>query len=257
MKVFLTALLAGVIQLSIVHSASAESSLDKIKSTGVLKIATEGTYPPFTYHDASGTLAGFDVEIGREIAHRLNVKAEFTEGKWDGLIAGLDAKRYDAVLNQVAITPERKKKYDFSTPYIISKAVLITRKNNDSIKTFSDLKGKTSSHSLTSNYAQLAKRFGAEIVPTEGFNQAIDLVATGRADATINDNLSYLDFKKHKPNAPVKVVASDPNGDQVGILIRKGEPELQTAIDKALTDIKTDGTYLRISTKYFGTDVSK
>ncbi|WP_445375778.1 amino acid ABC transporter substrate-binding protein [Photorhabdus tasmaniensis] len=257
MKAFLTVLLAGVIQFGIAYSASAKSGLDNIKSAGVFKIATEGTYPPFTYHDASGTLTGFDVDIGREIARRLNVKAEFAEGKWDGLIAGLDAKRYDAVINQVAITPERKKKYDFSAPYIISKAVLITRKNNDSIKTFNDLKGKTSSHSLTSNYAQLAKRHGAEIVPTEGFNQSIDLVATGRADATINDNLSYLDFKKHKPNAPVKVVATEPNGDQVGILIRKGEPELQAAIDKALADIKADGTYLRISTQYFGTDVSK
>ena len=79
----------------------------------MLKIGTEGTYAPFTYHDASGKLVGFDVEIGEEIAKRLGVKAEFLEGKWDGLIAGLDANRYDAVINQVGITEERKAEVRF------------------------------------------------------------------------------------------------------------------------------------------------
>jgi cystine transport system substrate-binding protein len=139
----------------------------------VLKIGTEGTYPPFTYHDASGKLVGFDVEIGREIAKRVGVKAEFVEGKWDGLIAGLGAKRYDAVINQVSITPERKAKFDFSEPYISSKAVLIVNSNNTAIKSFDDLKGKKSAHTLTSNYAQLARKYGAEVVGTDGFDQSV------------------------------------------------------------------------------------
>ncbi|TIP64227.1 transporter substrate-binding domain-containing protein, partial [Mesorhizobium sp.] len=108
--------------------------LDQIKQAGVFKVGTEGTYAPFTYHDASGALVGFDVEIAKVIAERLGVKAEFLEGKWDGLIAGLDAKRYDAVINQVGITEERKAKYDFSDPYIASKAVLIVRGDNTDIK---------------------------------------------------------------------------------------------------------------------------
>ncbi|MGV7962704.1 amino acid ABC transporter substrate-binding protein [Photorhabdus tasmaniensis] len=252
MKILLTLLLASTVQFGLVHSANAESTFDKIKSTGIFRIATEGAYPPFTYHDASGTLTGFDVDIGREIAHRLNVKPTFIEGKWDGLIAGLDAGRSDAVINQIAITPERQKKYDFSIPYITSQAVLITNKNNNSIKTFSDLKGKTSAHTLTNNFAQIARNNGAEIIGTNGFSQEIELVSTGRADATINDSLSYLDYKKHKPNAPVKIVASDPNAGQTAILLRQGESELKTAIDKAIVDIKADGTYQRIWAQYFG-----
>jgi cystine transport system substrate-binding protein len=145
----------------------------------VLKIGTEGTYPPFTYHDASGKLVGFDVEIGREIAKRVGVKAEFVEGKWDGLIAGLGAKRYDAVINQVSITPERKAKFDFSEPYISSKAVLIVNSNNTAIKSFDDLKGKKSAHTLTSNYAQLARKYGAEVVGTDGFDQSVSLSPRG------------------------------------------------------------------------------
>ena len=105
MKVLVTALLATAIQLSASHAAFAADDLAKIKSAGVFKIGTEGTYPPFTYHDGSGKLVGFDVEIGQEVAKRIGVKAEFVEGKWDGLVAGLDAKRYDAVINQVSISP--------------------------------------------------------------------------------------------------------------------------------------------------------
>jgi len=249
-------LFLGVLQFAAVGAAFAQSGLDQIKTAGVFKVGTEGTYPPFTFHDASGALTGFDVEIAQEIARRLGVKAEFIEGKWDGLIAGLDARRYDAVANEVTITDERKAKYDFSTPYIVSKAVLLVRADNASIKSFEDLKGKKSAHTLTSNYAQLARKFGADLVGTDGFNQSLDLVLAGRADATINDSLSYLDFKKHKPDAAVKIAATQANAEYQGVIIRKGNPELLGAIDKALADLKADGTYLRISSKYFGEDVS-
>jgi len=252
-----TIIAAALIQAAAFVPALAGENLDAIKSAGVFKIGTEGTYAPFTYHNPSGKLVGFDVEIGEAIAAKLGVKPEFVEGKWDGLIAGLDAKRYDTVINQVGITDERKQKYDFSDPYIASKAVLIVRANNDEIKTFADLKGKKSAQSLTSNFGKLAQQSGAELIGTDGFDQSIQLVLTRRADATINDSLSFLDFKKHKPDAPVKIAAEQENADYSGIIIRKGDPELLAAINKALADIKADGTYQKISEKYFGQDVSK
>jgi cystine transport system substrate-binding protein len=248
---------AALAQIVSVGAAFAGSNLNDIKSAGALKVGTEGTYAPFTYHDASGALVGFDVEIAQAIAKKIGVKAEFVEGKWDGLIAGLDAKRYDTVINEVGITDARKKKYDFSEPYIASKAVLIVKNDNSDIKSFADLKGKKSAQSLTSNFGKLAESNGAELVGTDGFDQSIQLVLTGRADATINDSLSFLDFKKHKPEAPVKIVAQEANADYSGVIIRKGEPELLAAINKALADIKADGTYDAISKKYFGADVSK
>lgn len=249
-------LMAGTIQVLALTSAFGGQNLEQIKSAGVFKIGTEGTYAPFTYHEPGGALVGFDVEVGQEIAKRLGVKAEFLEGKWDGLIAGLDAKRYDAVINQVGITEQRKQKYDFSDPYIASKAVLIVRGDDDEIKGFADLRGKKSAQSLTSNFGKLAEKNGAELIGTDGFDQSIQLVLNGRADATINDSLSFLDFKKHKPDANVKIAAQEENADYSGIIIRKGEPELLEAINKALTDIKADGTYQKIADKYFGQDVS-
>ncbi|MCT7377201.1 amino acid ABC transporter substrate-binding protein [Chelativorans salis] len=235
----------------------AHAELADVKAAGVLRIGTEGTYAPFTYHDSSGDLVGFDVELGREVAKRLGVEAQFLEGRWDGLIAGLDANRYDAVINQVGITEERKAKYDFSEPYIASKAALIVREDNDEIGSFADLEGKRSAQSLTSNYAKMAEEAGAELVATEGFDQAVQLVVNRRADATINDSLSFYDFKKQRPNAPVEIAATQEDASYSGIIVRKGQPELVAAINKALEEIKADGTYQRLSEKYFGVDVSE
>ena len=243
--------------LALMTSAQAQSSLAAIQSAGAIKIGTEGAYAPFTYHDKGGKVVGFDVEIGELIAKGLGVKPEFVEGKWDGLIAGVDAKRYDLVLNEVAITPKRLKKYDFSDPYITSKAVIVVHSDNHSINSFADLKSKKSSQSLTSNFAQLAKSSGAEVVATEGFNQSLQLVLTGRVDATINDSLSFLDFKKQKPDAKLRVAATEAKGDQSAVLLAKGQPELLAAINQAPRTAKQDGSYQKISLKYFGTDVSQ
>jgi cystine transport system substrate-binding protein len=250
-------IVAGAIQTLAILPGNAGENLDAIKAAGVFRIGTEGTYAPFTYHDQSGTLVGFDVEIGEEIAKRLGVKAEFLEGKWDGLIAGLDANRYDAVINQVGITEERKAKYDFSDPYIASKAALIVREDNAEIKDFADLSGKRAAQSLTSNYGKMAEQAGAELIGTDGFDQSIALVVQGRADATINDSLSFLDFKKKQPNSPVKIAATEDEAAYSGVIVRKGDPELVAAINDALKEMKADGTYRKIADKYFGQDVSQ
>ncbi len=258
MKILRILLAAGLLQLGVLGAATAQTELAAIKSAGVLRIGTEGTYAPFSFHDKARGLTGFDVEIGRAIAERLGVKAEFVEGKWDGLIAGLDVKRYDAVINQVGITPERQAKYAFSEPYIASAAALIVRNENDKIKGYDDLKGVRSANTITSNFGKLAQRHGAEVVPVQGFNDAIELLVSRRVDATVNDHLSFLDFKKQRPQAPVKVVALDksPEFSASGVLLRKGDPELVKAINEALAQIKADGTYKRISETFFGVDLS-
>lgn len=197
------------------------------------------------------------MDIAKEVAKRIGVKPDFVETPWDGMFAGLNDKRFDVVVNEVGIHPDRQVKYDFSTPYITSKSVLIVNKDNTDIYSFADLKGKKAAQSLTSNFAEMAKSNGAQIVGVQGFNDAIDLIVSKRADATINDSLSFLDLKKQKPDVPVKVIAEKNDASQSGILFRKGNEQLVDAVDKALTDIKKDGTYLKISEKWFGTDVSK
>jgi cystine transport system substrate-binding protein len=233
------------------------NSLEAVKASGKLRIGTEGTYAPFTYHDTDGKLTGFDIEIAREVAKRLGVEPEFIETQWDGIFAGLDGNRFDTVFNEVMIRDDRKEKYDFSDPYIVSRAVLIVPTDNTNITKFADLKGKKAGQSLTSNLTDIAKENGAEIVATEGFSQAIDLLLSKRIDATVNDNLSYLDLKKQKPDVALKVVDELPDAAKSGALFKKGNTELVGAINQALADIKSDGVYLEISKKYFGEDVSK
>ncbi|OQM46491.1 amino acid ABC transporter substrate-binding protein [Anoxybacillus sp. UARK-01] len=231
--------------------------LTKIKEDGELRIGTEGTYPPFTFHGKNGELTGFDVEVAKEVAKRLGVKPVFMETQWDAMFAGLDAKRFDMIANQVGIRSDRQEKYDFSIPYTTSAAVLLIHKDNNKVKKFEDIKGLKSAQSMTSNFADLARSYGAEIVGVEGFNQAVELLSSKRVDVTINDRLSVLDYLKQKPNAPIKVVATHKDASQSGLMFRKGNDSLVEAVNQALQDMMKDGTYAKISEKWFGQDVSK
>lgn len=234
-----------------------QNLLEKVKAEKKLLIGTEGTYSPFTFHDASGKLTGFDVEVVTEVAKRIGVEPVFMETQWDAMFAGLDSKRFDVVANEVGIRPDRQEKYDFSNPYIVSAAVLVTHKDNDTVKGFADIKGLKAAQTLTSNLTEIAKKNGAEIVGVEGFNQAIDLLTSKRVDVTINDGLSLLDFLKQKPDTPIKIIAKDTDVAKNGFVFRKGSTELADAFNKALDEMQKDGTYLKISEKWFGADVSK
>ncbi|MFB3161203.1 amino acid ABC transporter substrate-binding protein [Neobacillus sp. 179-J 1A1 HS] len=231
--------------------------LAKVKDDGKLLIGTEGTYAPFTFHDESGNLTGFDVEIATEVAKRLGVDPEFKETQWDAIFAGLDAKRFDMIANQVGIRPDRQEKYDFSDPYITSAAVLIVHKDNNEVKNFEDIKGLNAAQSLTSNYGDLAKKNGANLVSVEGFTQSVELLASKRVDVTINDRISFLDYTKQRPDAPIKIAATSEDASASGLMFRKGSDKLVAEVNKALTEMVEDGTYKKISEKWFGEDVLK
>ena len=233
------------------------STYEKIKKDKYITFATEGTYAPYSFHDDSGALVGFDVEIARAIADKLGVEARFTETQWDGIIAGLDAKKYDAISNQVSITEERKQKYLFSDPYTYVYGVVIVNEDNNDINSFEDLNGKDVSLTITSNWAQVAESYGGKIVSTSGFNESIQLVLQNRADATVNDNVTFYDFIANQPDAKAKIVATSNEATESAILIRQGDDDLQKAINDALSQLRSEGKLAEISNKYFGTDITK
>lgn len=252
-----TAVSSGAVFSAAAYGSTSNSLLKQIKAKGIMLVGTEGTYPPFSYHDVSNKLVGFDVEIAEAVGKELGVKTQFVEIKWDSMIAGLDAKRFDIVFNQVGVTDERKQKYDFSTPYTVTRAALVVRSDNQDIKTFNDLKGKKSAQSLTSNFAQMAQNYGAQLVGTDGFNQSADLVISKRANATITNDIAYYDYKKQKSNAPLKIVATLADASPNAALIRKGNESFAKAVDDALAKLAANGTLSQISNKYFGKDVTK
>lgn len=239
-------------------ASSSDTSLSDVKSKGELVIATEGTYKPFSFHaEGAGELTGFDVEIAKAVADKIGVKATFQETQFDGIFAGLDAKRFDTIANQISINAERKAKYDFSAPYTVSPGVVVTKADNSSITSFESLKGKTTAQSLTSNFYKLAVDAGANVQSVEGWAQAVALLRQGRVDAVVNDELTYLDYAKTNPDAGLKIAAETADKSESAFAFRKGSTELTAAVDKALTDLRADGTLAKISEKYFGADVTK
>ncbi|MFM1653997.1 amino acid ABC transporter substrate-binding protein [Brevibacillus sp. B_LB10_24] len=237
------------------NQAAEPNLLDQIKAEGKIKIGTEGTYSPFTFHDPSGQLTGFDVDVATEVAKRMGVEPVFMETQWDAMFAGLDSKRFDLIANEVGIRPDRQEKYDFSEPYSASQGVLVVHKDNNEITDFSQIKGLKAAQTLTSNWSQKAKDSGAQIVATETLTQAVDLVATKRVDVVINDALSVYDYLKQKPDMPVKVVAKYDTNMKNGFMFRKGNPELIEAVNKAIDEMIKDGTYQKISEKWFGVNI--
>ena len=254
--------LAGCGNSSTAQSEGATDQLSQIKTNGKIIFAMEGQWAPWTYHDESGDLVGYDTEVGKAIADKLGVEAEFIEGEWDGLFTGLDTKRYDAIINGVEITDERSQKYDFTDPYAYIKTALVVADTNTDITGFEDLAGKKTSNSLGSTYADLAAEYGAEVQNVDTLSETIDMVLSGRVDATLNAEVSFYDYLSEHPDAAIKIVARTDDASLVSIPLRKSTDEentdsLREAINQALKELSEDGTLTELSNKYFGNDISK
>ena len=238
-------------------SSAPLNKLDSIQKSGKLVVALEGAWQPWSYHDASDTLVGYDVEVSRAIAEKLGVEPEYVESDWDSLFAGLDAGRYDMVCNGVEVTEERATTYAFTTPYGYIHTALAVRKDNTDITSFEDLKGKTTANSLASTYMELAESYGATVQGIDTLEETIQLLTAGRIDATLNADVSFYDYLNVHPDADFKLVAQTAEASHVAIPVLKSEDTAYLdALNTAIEELRADGTLKTLSEKYFGQDIS-
>ena len=238
-------------------STGAADQLAAIQANGKLVVALEGAWQPWSYHDESDTLVGYDVEVSRAIAEKLGVEPEYVESDWDSLFAGLDAGRFDIVCNGVEVTDERAKTYNFTTPYGYIHTALAVRKDNEDIKSFEDLKGKTTANSLASTYMELAESYGATVQGIDTLEETIQLLTAGRIDATLNADVSFYDYLNVHPDADFKLVAQTEDASHVAIPVLKSEDTAYLdALNTAIEELRADGTLKALGEKYFGQDIS-
>ena len=251
MKKLIALLLALCLTLS--AAAALADSLDDILAKGSITIASEGCWAPWTYEDENG-LTGFDIEVGLRIAEKLGVEADLVACDWDGLFAGLSSGRFDLVINGVDITDERRETFDFSDPYVSEHMVVIVRSDNDDIHSFEDLNGKTTANTLASSYSITAESYGATPMGVDDLNQTLELVMTGRIDATLNDESAYSAYMAEYPDAPLKIAARSEEGALKGIPVPKGEDSarLLAVINEVIAEMIESGEMEELSVKYFG-----
>ena len=258
-RVFAALLALGMALLAGCGAPKDGDRLAAVLDKGEIVVAMEGNWSPWTYHDETGELVGYDVEVAKGIAERLGVKATFIEGEFNGLLAGLDAGRYDLVVNGINIDKDRQEKYDFSIPYAYDRTAVIVRAGDSSIQSMEDLKGKKTANTLTSTYAAVAQKYGAEVTGVDDLNQTFELLFSGRIDATLNAEVSYNDYLRAHPDAAIKIACLDPDATLTAIPLRKDaeSANLLKAVNDALADMAADGTLSALSEKYFGMDISK
>jgi cystine transport system substrate-binding protein len=257
MRSALTRIAALLVTLLCIAAAQA-GTLDDIKARGTIRIGLEGTYPPFNYVDEKGDLVGFEVDLAKALADRLGVKPDFQPGKWDGLLAALDVKRTDVVINQVTITPERQQKFLFSDPYTVSGIQIIVRQGTTGITKPADLKGKAVGVVLGTTYEKWLREnaAGADVRTYDDDPTRNQDLLVGRTDAILNDRLIVGNLIKQYGGK--LVAAGEPFATQrQAIAMRKDSPDLAGAINQALGAMRAEGTLRTISERWFGADVTQ
>jgi polar amino acid transport system substrate-binding protein len=240
----------GVLAAGMAFGATAASAQDTIK------IATEGAYPPFNAKDASGELIGFDVEIAKALCEEMKAECEIVAQDWDGIIPGLAAKKYDAIVASMSITDERKAMVDFTDRYYSNYLRMVAKKGSG-ISSPDDLQGKTvgaQRATVSATWAEDNLGRGSTVKLYDTQTAAYSDLEAGRLDALVSDVYPAHDWLKDKADYEFVGERIDIN-DVIGIAVRKGEDDLREKFNAALKALRENGKYAEINAKYFPFDI--
>lgn len=255
-------LVFGLILTGCGQKKASTSTTDK----SPIVVATSGTLYPTSYHDQkTDKLTGFDIEIVKAVAKKMNRKVTFKEMNVDGQLTAVKTGKADMAANDFGISPARKKSYTLSTPYKHSfNSIIVRKKDNSGINSWADIKGKKAAGEAGTNYQVLAKQLGAKVVNYDNVSNDVYLkdVKKGKTDLIMNDYYLQKLALAATPNSGLKIqknmyFTTNEDGTGVGILMKKGNTKLEKQVNKALASLKKDGTLKKISEKFYGADVSK
>ena len=203
-----------------------------VTASGVLRVGTEGVYSPFSYHDpATGQLVGYDVDVARAVGDKLGVKVEFVETPWDAIFAALEANRFDVVANEVTINAERKQKYDLSEPYSVGEGVIVTRADDNSIKSLADLKGKVARRRPPPATGRRSPATPARASrPSRASPRPSHCSTRAGSTLVINDSIAVYAYLAETGDTSVKIAGTTGEKSEQGFAARKNSgllPELE------------------------------
>lgn len=241
-------------------SANKDQSFEKVEKAKKLTVATSGTLYPSSYYNDQNELTGYDVDIIKEVAKRLDVEVVFKEYNVDGQITSVAKGESDLAANDFSLNGERKKKFLLTSPIKYSFDSMIVRKSDNSgIASLDDLKGKKAAGEPNTNYMKIAEKYGATLVTYDNAtnDQYLTDVANGRTDVILNDYYLQKMSVGALPDIPVKILENVYfNATTSGFLLKKESVALADKINETLKEMQQDGTLKKISETYFQTDVS-
>lgn len=277
MKKTITALMAAAALSAMAGSALAQGTK--------IRIATEGAYPPWNTTNAAGKLEGFEIDLANELCRRMSAQCEIVAQDWDGIIPSLQSKKYDVIMAGMSVTDERRKVIDFAGPYatepsyfavpegspLAGTKVPLDRLDLDQVsadeqKTIdalrAALKGKTVGAQVSTIQASMVEKHfpGLTLRTYDKLDSAGLDLASGRIDAVVGDQSAVVALAKVEGAKPVKLIGPGFTGGVLGIGVgagvRKSDGELKAKLDKAIQDATKDGTIGKLTTQWFGFDIS-
>jgi polar amino acid transport system substrate-binding protein len=249
--------LAGLaIAVGVAITPAAAEELETIKGAGEMRIAMTGAYPPFSLIDANNEVVGFDADIGSEIATRLGVKPVIVTNAWDGILPSLLSSKFDAIVGSMTVTPQREEVVDFVGPYYRSGRAVFVREG-ETFSSLADFSGRNIGVTLGETHEKWARtQDGWSIRTYKGLTELLLELENKRIDAIVIDQIPGLvAIKDGKPIQQAELSDLPMEAENIGIAIRKGNPELKAAMQKALEDMQADGTYESIAMKWIGRDI--
>lgn len=234
---------------------SKDNSLEKVKNKGEIVIGLDDTFAPMGFRDEKGNIVGFDIDLAKEVAKRIGVQATFQPCDWDGILFDLRSKKIDAIWNGLTITEKRSKQISFSNSYFDDNQIILVKNKN--IKSLDDLKNKNiglqmgSSAYFAFENSPLAKNVKNVKKYPSNVEALLDL-QSGRTDAVVMDSVIAKYYIKKKPE--FQILPEPLSKEKIAVGLRKNDKTLTSEINLALKNIKADGTFNIIYTKWFGTN---